>query len=456
MFALQQLDPCSNGRWFAYNDSDTVFVFVHGIGSDSRSAWFHRNPQDRQKEAYWPDLVRTDPRFGSPSIFLGGFYTEIASGIYDIRAAADELLEALKAQSPDGKRSALEKANIVFVAHSTGGIVVRHMLSRTWNSHLFKDKAIGLVLVASPSIGSKDANTVNFIDRIVTALGITVQNKMLEQLKWYNSFLVELDKDFKAMTRRDVLPFMTGVELIENSFILNWVRAAQIVQPESAARYFEGQLVGGTNHLTIAKPAGLGGSSAHTKLLDFVNGTFKTRIQAARSARPPLKAILMDSYARIYERNPVPGEMNAHVIRRVLAGLPVDASDIEPVYVNWNGDESIAERHVDLILIHYSSLDTGQIRGETASARLGRFLQLVLEKTTKTQVIVYSRVDERAKGFDLGARVRSLLPDRVKHLSHRLHGFPVFKHGSPNHSFNNQRVAGDLRNLVIRVLNLPN
>lgn len=29
-----------NNLWFLYNDSDTVFIFVHGILSDSRDAWF--------------------------------------------------------------------------------------------------------------------------------------------------------------------------------------------------------------------------------------------------------------------------------------------------------------------------------------------------------------------------------------------------------------------------------
>ncbi len=449
----KRLSPCENNTWYSYNkDSDTVFVFVHGILSNSRSAWFHQDASNPRSETYWPELVRTDSRFGNPSIFIGGYYTEVLGGIYDIRAAANDLFDALIAPSTPDKQSVLQKKNIVFVAHSMGGIVVRHLLSRSWNTHVFQDKAIGLVLVASPSIGSKDADRVNMISRLIPALGV-VQNKMVEQLQFYGGFLTELDKDFRTMRERKVLPFMTGIEFIESRFIVPWLRQAQIVTAESAARYFdEGHPIGGTDHSTIAKPTSAQ-SSANLKLATFFEGAFKAQILAAQKARPPTTAILMDSYAKIYERRPIPGKMNSHVIQRVLSRLPIDANSIEPVFVNWNGDDRIAEKHPDLIIIHYSSLETGVVRGENATARLSRFLEHVLRRTSKTQIIVYSRIVDDDKRIDMDALVRRTVPEGLRG---RVHGFPVYAYGGPYHTFNNAKVADELRQRVVQVLKLPN
>jgi pimeloyl-ACP methyl ester carboxylesterase len=97
-------------------------VFVHGIFSDSRSCWLYKSPQRPAKDQYWPEIVRYDSRFDHPSIFLGGFYTALDSGPYGIPQAASELVEGLKLNG------VLDKKHIIFVAHSTGGIVTRYML----------------------------------------------------------------------------------------------------------------------------------------------------------------------------------------------------------------------------------------------------------------------------------------------------------------------------------------
>jgi len=52
----------------------------------------------------------------------------------------------------------MSRNSIVFVCHSTGGIVVRYLLESNWAQ--FKDKRVGLVLIASPSYGSTQADKV--------------------------------------------------------------------------------------------------------------------------------------------------------------------------------------------------------------------------------------------------------------------------------------------------------
>ena len=120
--------PEKNNVWFEYNESDTVFIFVHGFLSDSRDAWYFSG-DNNNPESYWPALV-ADESFGRPSIFLGGFYTNKLSGDYTIRNAAEELYSYLSVSQPPSSAPALAKKNIIFIAHSLGGIAVRHLLTK--------------------------------------------------------------------------------------------------------------------------------------------------------------------------------------------------------------------------------------------------------------------------------------------------------------------------------------
>jgi hypothetical protein len=136
-----------NNLWYRQSDSNTVLIFVHGVLSDSRSCWLSAADSSG---TYWPRLVAEDSRFGGDGIYLGGYYTAVDAGRYEIRNAADELLGAL---SRGGRSSVLARDRLIFVCHSTGGIVVRYILTN--NDHLFLQKEVGLVLIASPSYGSR-------------------------------------------------------------------------------------------------------------------------------------------------------------------------------------------------------------------------------------------------------------------------------------------------------------
>lgn len=247
-----------NNVWYCYNDSDTVFVFVHGILSDSRSAWKNENG------AYWPDLVLNDKRYGDPSVYLGGFYTAVDSGgSYDMRAAANELYSKISILDANGIPSLLKKKNIVFITHSTGGIVVRHML--THHEDKFQEIKVGLVLIASPSLGSKDA------DRLKMILD-WANNRMGQELKWDNAFLRELDKDFKNLVSNKTIPYLTGIEILESQFIVKWgwfFDREEVVTAESGGRYFgEPIVVGNKNHFSVVKPSSME-ASMNTYLANY-------------------------------------------------------------------------------------------------------------------------------------------------------------------------------------------
>ena len=47
-----------NNTWYSRSESDTVFIFVHGLFSNSNDCWTASN------KAYWPEILKTDTRFG--------------------------------------------------------------------------------------------------------------------------------------------------------------------------------------------------------------------------------------------------------------------------------------------------------------------------------------------------------------------------------------------------------
>src|SRR5256885_1959767 len=74
------------------------------------------------------------------------------------------------------------------VCHSMGGIVVRQMLDTKIDT--FRNKSVGLVLIASPSYGSRLANNVESLIRFY-------RHRQAAQLKWGNDSLEELDARFR-------------------------------------------------------------------------------------------------------------------------------------------------------------------------------------------------------------------------------------------------------------------
>lgn len=200
-----------NSFWYVYNDADTVFILSTASFRVAVGVGYTADPQAPQHSTYWPDLVRTDPRLESPSIYMGGFTTSLTSGDLSIKDCARELFDALARVDSQGRRPPLDKQNLIFVCHSTGGIVARYLLERYLEN--FKEKAIGLVLIASPSLGSVYANK-------LAALAQFYNQRLGLQLQWGGENLTDLDDRFKDLVFEKRLPRLTGVEAYEHYFIL--------------------------------------------------------------------------------------------------------------------------------------------------------------------------------------------------------------------------------------------
>src|ERR1700744_2791209 len=94
-----------------------VIVFVHGLHG-SRESWRAANG------AYWPDLIRTDPCFAYSDVEVAEYPTLASNGKMSSAQLADILWTRLK------QDHVWEHREVVFLAHSLGGILVEEMLLR--------------------------------------------------------------------------------------------------------------------------------------------------------------------------------------------------------------------------------------------------------------------------------------------------------------------------------------
>jgi pimeloyl-ACP methyl ester carboxylesterase len=226
-----------NNTWFLHRESNRVMVFVHGALSSADASW-----RDPETDTFWPELILNDHAFDHCSIFLAGYESDFKSKDYTIGDVAKEILQGFTLPT-DGHAAVLDYDQLIFVCHSRGGIVVRYMLERY--SEMFSSKCVGLLLIASPSGGSRVADLL---------LG---GHKAGGQLGWQSPDLVDLDDRFRSLLKRKAIPNLYGQEAFESrpfrifGVTLLW----RVVEPESAHKYFDDhRQIPRTDHSSIVKP----------------------------------------------------------------------------------------------------------------------------------------------------------------------------------------------------------
>lgn len=266
----------ANNFWYTSRNRDTVFVFVHGIFSDSRNCWLHGKPGENG--VFWPDLICQDSRLENPAIFLAGYYTAIESGIYKLADCAREIWEALNRPELKNIPPVLEYPRLVFICHSTGGIVTRYLLER--HEEAFRNKSVGLCLIASPSLGSIWAN-------IAILAAWYFNNQLAEQLRVGGDSIDDIHGRFKDLVneRQRRMPGLFGMEACENHLIHldklpNKFRKllpsrGTLVNSISAGQYFgEVKTLAETDHFSTVKPDTME-HPAHLFLVDFYTNFLK-------------------------------------------------------------------------------------------------------------------------------------------------------------------------------------
>ena len=107
----------------------------------------------------------------------------------------------------------MDKKKITFVCHSMGGVVARYLLCEQRDA--FKDKQVGIVLIASPSYGSPLARSLDEV--------IYLYNHMQgTQLNWGSETLKDLDQRFRNLKESGNIPNLSGVEFFEERFVIRW------------------------------------------------------------------------------------------------------------------------------------------------------------------------------------------------------------------------------------------
>ncbi len=235
---------------------DMIVVFVHGILSSSEAAWGHPS---------WPELLAAEGELQDWGIFLFTYETRVSSRTYSIADVSDALREHFTLAD------LWSMGKIVFLCHSMGGIVVRRFLVANQVKLIASQPAIGLFLMASPSLGSRDANLISVLS---FALGHTQAAAL--RFSQANTSLDELHRDFKTLLNSRRLT-IRGRELTEDRAIRikRWLGLRrQVVEPFSASAYFnepgcEPFRVPGSDHSTIVKPRDRG-AIQHLMLRHFL------------------------------------------------------------------------------------------------------------------------------------------------------------------------------------------
>ncbi|MDN3413785.1 hypothetical protein [Pseudoalteromonas sp. APC 3250] len=270
--------------WQKINGSDTVIIFIHGLFSSPECCW-----KNKATDTFWPNLITQDSRFKNPSVFLAQFYTSPTSNDYGVQECAEEVKGQLTRVDVFGNRAPITFEKVVFVTHSTGGIVARYILEQ--ECELFRDKRVALFLGASPSYGSK-------IPFLARALSKLTNHQLSSELTWGSEILKDLDGRFRKFLDSKKVN-ICGVEAVENKapFRIPFT-SRRVVNKESAVRYFHSKTIPNSDHSSIVKPNGKEHHS-HELLLDLlVKNEFLSKYNDVGLENSP---VLFDRYELKHE-----------------------------------------------------------------------------------------------------------------------------------------------------------
>jgi pimeloyl-ACP methyl ester carboxylesterase len=151
-----------------------VIVFVHGIHSD-RETWRAAN------NAYWPQLIQSDPHFRQSDVVVAEYPTPSSHGQLSTVQLAEILWKRLKDQR------VWEHGDIVFITHSLGGIVTEEMLL---NHPADASHVRFMVSYSTPHEGSFVANLAKIYDSDPLLTDLSDSND--------NSFLMDLEQRWRS------------------------------------------------------------------------------------------------------------------------------------------------------------------------------------------------------------------------------------------------------------------
>ena len=406
--------------WYSLRENNTVIIFIHGFLSDSIKCWTSNNGE------YWPNIVRQDKLFAQASIFLAGFHTSIDSGIYDIAQCSAELKGMLELKR-ENKVAPLDFHNILFVCHSLGGIICRRLLEE--NSSNFNNKSVGILLVASPSLGSIYANELSGISKLYG-------NQIAQQIKTNSELLKDIDNRFRNLIIKNPFNKFVGAEICEQNGPFHWkyipIRMKPIVDANSASRYFgQTRIIPGTDHTTIAKP-----NSAEHPSHQFFQIFYQNTFEPIRINRPS-----NNFNNSCYVANPDPL-------------FEVYSKPHQTFYVSRNLDDQILDQLKQRSLWIFGSSGVGKtslakyaiekISAKTVEIHLGHIEEEKAKEQLLTEIIYALNPDEATEANNLNQRAIQLITQRSRSTM-----IPIFLDEVPiSSNSSNSIIAQTLGNLL--------
>ena len=202
-------------------------MFVHGVLGNSVSTW-----TSSKTKAYWPRLVRGDDAFKESDVFVYNY----ESSLYNTRLTISDLAANLDTALTT-YRIFDDHQQVIFVAHSMGGLVVRSFLIKFQSK--YAQHVPLLFFVATPSTGSQLTKLAALIDS---------NNPQFKNLEAWN----------EVSYVKDLADFWDGTQFKAVSFCAFEkvpMLGSEPVVDEVSARFLCNEAVAiDRNHVDIAKP----------------------------------------------------------------------------------------------------------------------------------------------------------------------------------------------------------
>lgn len=243
-----QFQPPGYVRGNKDTKADRVIIFIHGVFGDGTGTWTNKNG------AYFPQLLRDDPTFEGADIWVHQFPSPKRGHTYSI----DELGAHLRKHLNDDNVITNHR-ELVFVAHSMGGIITRAFLLQ--HREITPERVRMLYFFSTPTTGSEVANLARLFSnnpQLVDLRPMTTQDAGIlgvYQNHWLSSPLRSI-------------PTYCGYELLPT-------KGLQVVQRTSATNLCTMRLDPvNRDHLGIVKP-GSDADESYLALRDAYRDTFE-------------------------------------------------------------------------------------------------------------------------------------------------------------------------------------
>lgn len=174
-----------------------ALVFVHGLGGDGRTSWTNARTGN-----YWPAAVADDPALASFDVYVYEYPTNPTGNCLSVTDVANDLrLRLLNDRVVD------DHVQIVFVAHSMGGLIVRTLLLR--NRESITPKVPAVLFYGTPSAGASKANLGSLFTRCAQVQDLRTIDS--------NSFLQNQQSDWMTAGLQDRIATYCAFEVPPNS-----------------------------------------------------------------------------------------------------------------------------------------------------------------------------------------------------------------------------------------------